>query len=60
MITIIKTEVVDNNNLKTVELRGNSNDDKPTEGIGNGSTFLEVDTGKLYLYDLDSTTWNEA
>lgn len=60
MITIVKTEVVDENNLKTVELRGSSGDSKPTEGIGNGSTFLETDTGKLYIYDLASTTWNEV
>jgi len=60
MITIIKTELVDENNLKTAEYRGNSNDSKPTEGVGNGSTFLETDTGKLYIYDLESETWNEV
>lgn len=59
MISIIKTELIEND-LKTQELRGNSNDTKPIEGIGNGSTFLETDTGKLYIYDLDSETWNEV
>lgn len=24
---------------------------KPTDGIGNGSAFIEMDTGKVYFYD---------
>ena len=60
MITMIKTELVDENNLKTNEYRGSSEDTKPTEGVGNGSTYLETDTGKLYIYDLETETWNEV
>lgn len=67
MITVYKTE---KNYLKvddtyiTAELRGLSTDEKPTEingkVIDNGSTFVEIDTGKVYLYDLDGETWNEV
>lgn len=32
---------------------------KPTEGVANGSAFIEMDTGKLYFYDLDNETWRE-
>ena len=32
---------------------------KPTDGVGNGSAFIEMDTGKLYFYDLANTTWRE-
>lgn len=47
-----------------LELRGLSTDEKPTEinnGIvENGSVFIEIDTGKVYMYDLESETWNEV
>ena len=47
-----------------VELRGLSTDDKPTAiengTIENGSAFIEIDTGKVYLYNLDSKEWNEV
>lgn len=38
---------------------GLSTDTKPTEGVGNGSAFLEMDTGKIYFYDAENTTWRE-
>lgn len=38
---------------------GLSTDQKPTEGIANGSVFIEMDTGKIYFYDLENTTWRE-
>ena len=45
-------------------LAGNSGDTKPTEKEGkkidNGSFYLEVDTGKIYLFDLQNKTWNEV
>ena len=47
----------------TVELRGLSTDTKPTEfngkDIDNGSEFIEIDTGKIYLYDRDNQLWKE-
>lgn len=48
----------------TVELRGLSTDEKPTEvnnkTIDNGSTFIEIDTGKIYFYDLENEQWEEV
>ena len=41
------------------ELFGLSTDAKPTEGYVNGTVFLEVDTGKIYLFNETSSTWVE-
>lgn len=67
MITIYDTK---NNKFKQeetfiiVELRGLSTDTKPTEingkTINNGSTFVEIDTGKIYFYDLENEEWKEV
>jgi len=60
MISIIKTDVSD---LKTniVEYRGLSKDTKPTgEDVGNGSVFIEIDTGKMFFFDYESKTWKEV
>ena len=63
MITIYKQK--DNNNDKKmeVELRGLSTDEKPTviKGavVDNGSSFIEIDTGKVFLYDLENEQWKE-
>lgn len=45
-----------------LEIRGLSTDEKPVgtlknQYIDNGSVFIEIDTGYVYLYDLDSNTW---
>ena len=43
------------------ELRGLSTDEKPTTikngSIENGSSFIEIDTGDIYLYDLANESW---
>lgn len=67
MITIYDTK---NNKFEQeetfviVELRGLSTDTKPTEingkTINNGSTFIEIDTGKIYFYDLSNEEWKEV
>lgn len=66
MISLYKLEnsyTKPDGNYKTVELRGLSTDTKPTEigegKIDNGSVFIEIDTGKIYLYDLDNELWKE-
>lgn len=45
----------------TFELRGLSTDEKPTEiggkKVDNGSIFVEIDTGKIFFYDLESEEW---
>lgn len=38
---------------------GLSTDSKPTEGVGNGSAFIEMDTSKVYFFDVDNITWRE-
>lgn len=38
---------------------GLSTDSKPSVGVGNGSCFLEMDTGKIYFYDADGSQWLE-
>ena len=66
MVTIYKTEkrrFEDEKYYLTGELRGMSTDTKPTiiDGniIDNGTAFIEIDTGKIFFYDLNSKTWKE-
>ena len=53
-------EVKDGNNIVQVKLAGLSTDSKPTTGIATGSSFLEVNTGKIFLFDEVGGTWNEV
>lgn len=46
--------------VNMAELFGTSTDTKPTEGYCNGTTFLEVDTGKIYLFNEDTSSWVEV
>ena len=36
---------------KTYEFRGLSTDTKPIEKVGKGSIFIEMDSGKVYMFD---------
>lgn len=48
------------NNDAVWELIGLSTDEKPTtDKIPNGSTFKEMDTGKTYMYDIESKSWHK-
>ena len=38
---------------------GLSTDSKPTEGVGNGSAFIEMDTSKVYFFDAGNSEWRE-
>ena len=44
---------------KTYEYRGLSTDVKPTKRVGNGSAFIEMDTGKVYIFDEENVIWKE-
>lgn len=49
--------------LFLVELRGLSTDEKPLvleEGgkVENGSVFIEIDTGDVYLFDEEGQSWD--
>ena len=41
------------------DVRCLSTDTKPTD-VRNGSTCLEMDTGKTYMYDASTGTWVEG
>lgn len=43
----------------SAEFFGTSSDTKPTQNLVNGSTFLEVDTGKIYLFNETTSSWVE-
>lgn len=32
---------------------------KPTDGVGNGSAFIEMDTSKVYFFDAGNSEWLE-
>lgn len=66
MITIYKKNnaiVQTNQRPNEIELRGLSTDTKPTaqdnKDITNGTIFLEIDTGNIYLYNSESNQWEE-
>lgn len=42
------------------EFAGLSTDTKPTEEVGTGSAFLEVDSGDVYFYDEVGEEWIKA
>ena len=46
-------------NEKTYEYRGLSTDVKPLEEAGNGSVFIEMDTGKVFMFDEQNKVWKE-
>lgn len=39
------------------EYVGLSTDTKPTDINENGASFLEMDTGDVYLFDAENTAW---
>ena len=49
---------------KEIEIRGLSTDTKPTEldeeTITNGSVFIEIDTGSVFVFDQANQEWNEV
>lgn len=67
MVTIYKTDNIkkeEEGALIKAELRGLSTDTKPSkvgeQTIDNGSVFIEIDTGKIFFYDLENQEWKEA
>ena len=40
------------------DIIGLSTDDKPT-AVGNGSSFIEMDTGSVFLFDKANSEWHE-
>ena len=61
MIRILEAHDVVAGAEKYIEYAGTSQDTKPTDDfIATGSTFLEVDTGKVYFWNERTNTWVEA
>ena len=66
MVTIVKTNYVTTDKSGKYfigDLAGLAADDKPTEiedmKVGNGCTYMAVDTGDVYLYDLENEEWTK-
>ena len=64
MITIFrKNQTSTTGNDREIELRGISTDNKPEvidgRDIANGTVFIEIDTGKLYMFDAENKQWKE-
>ena len=64
MITYYKkSNTITKRDQNELEVRGLSTDEKPTKIDGkdtpNGTIFLEIDTGKIYMYDLENEQWKE-
>ena len=61
MISMYKNNNVNNveSGNREVEYRGLSTDTKPTK-VENGSVFIEIDTGKLFIYDKQNEQWKEV
>ena len=62
MVSLIK--VGGQHNSRVLELYGLSTDEKPINKINglhilNGSTYLEMDTSKVFVYSESDETWYE-
>ena len=54
--------VVDEHNLpvrRVAEYYGKSTDAKPVAGVKDADIFCEKDTGKVFLFDEDTSAWLE-
>lgn len=58
MIRILEQRTIDGN-VNYIEAAGLSSDSKPTANICTGSVFIEVNTGKAYLFNEAAGTWVE-
>lgn len=56
MVRVYATEWHDESKIYA-RYRGNSDDQKPTQGLITGSEFLECDTGRLFYYEEVSNRW---
>ena len=62
MFSKIKTITMANetsNGKAYIEAACLSTDTKPTDSIANGSTCIEIDTGKIFMFDESGDAWTE-
>ena len=57
MITLYRAAY--QNEKRASEFQGASTDAKPVDNINNGAYFEEIDTGKIYRFDLENKLWYE-
>lgn len=55
----VESQIFDTTGVKYVTIYGTSSETKPTTGIITGSAFVEVDTGKVYLFNETTSAWVE-
>lgn len=61
MITIDKEiQDVGDSVATNITYYGLSTDSKPTTGVGNGSIFIEMNTGKAYFFNAAGNVWVEV
>lgn len=65
MVTVIDISNKELDGSAVFEFRGKSSDIKPVVSygnynIGNGSTFFEMDTSKLFMFDEEQQAWEEV
>ena len=56
---MVTVKSVKENEFFRYECYGKSTDEKPTTNMTNGSTFYEMDTKKLFMFDEESRSWIE-
>lgn len=56
MVTVLRHIIYDKHVL---DIRLLSTDNKPVTGVPNGSTCIEIDTGKKYMFDGAGQQWKE-
>ena len=59
MFTVIKAHYA-GNEKSYIEGACLAADTKPTDGIANGSIIIEIDTGKLYMFNETGSAWAEV
>lgn len=58
MISVPDQKVIENGKIFATFF-GTSSDNKPIDGIATGSSFVEVDTGKAFLFNESTSAWVE-
>ena len=58
MVRILKEEQFDPDQ-RYIEATGLHDDTKPVSGIITGSSFMEVDTGAVFMFDEVAAEWHE-
>lgn len=58
MVRILESKFI-SDGLFYQDLAGLKDDEKPVTGLITGSTFIEVDTGDVYMFDEIDSGWNK-